>query len=121
MLPYETGERFDLHHDWYDVPQRVAVESGRMFNRIASFRVLLDDRFLGERRRGFLILKGGRICWGLEGAGKWRRYEDGELAFRLRSGSVLLWVILHGMVMHEGLLVSSERKTVVNIWPRRIY
>lgn len=116
MVRYETGERFDLHHDWYDTPQQVRDGSGRMFNRIASFFVYLEDE-CEEGETWFPYIEGT-----VDGKGKWRKHEDGGLAFSPRTGSALFWVNLHNnrtgdtRVMHAGLPLTSGRKTAMNIW-----
>lgn len=119
LVRYEEGERFDLHHDWYETPQR--MRDGRMFNRIASFFVFLEDDCEGGET-WFPYLEEKK-----DGAEKWRRHEDGGLAFKPIAGNALFWINLHRnetgdrRVMHAGLPLKSGIKTAMNIWPRKIY
>lgn len=124
LVHYQTGQKFDIHHDWYDSPQPVRGARGRYFNRIASFFVFLEDKCEGGET-WFPYIEGR----GVEevGEGKWREHEDGGVAFRPRSGNALFWVNLHAngtgdeRVMHAGLPLKSGVKTAMNIWPRKIY
>lgn len=123
IVRYTRGQKFDVHHDWYDSPQRVRDGSGRIFNRIASFFVFLEDGCEGgETWFPYLEERVRQV-----GEGKWRRHEDGGLAFRPRNGSALFWINLHangtgdGRVVHAGLPLEGGRKTAMNIWPRRYY
>jgi prolyl 4-hydroxylase len=125
LVRYETGERFDLHHDWYETPQRLRDGSGRYFNRIASFFVFLEDECEGGETWFPYIEE--KVTSGVVNERKWRKHEEGGLAFRPASGSALFWINLHkngtgdDRVMHAGLPLKGGRKTAMNIWPRRIY
>lgn len=124
LVHYQTGQKFDIHHDWYDTPQPVRGAPGRYFNRIASFFVFLEDQCEGGET-WFPYIEGS----GVEelGGGRWKEHEDGGVAFRPRSGNALFWVNLHSngtgdkRVMHAGLPLKSGVKTAMNIWPRKFY
>ncbi|KAL2168884.1 hypothetical protein VTG60DRAFT_6719 [Thermothelomyces hinnuleus] len=55
LVRYTTGQRFNLHHDWFDVPQRAAAAAAsddgefvpRRWNRVASFFAILEDDCTG--------------------------------------------------------------------------
>lgn len=123
MVQYQAGERFDLHHDWYETPQMVRDGSRRMFNRIASFFVFLEAN-CEEGETWFPYLEERMVGGGEE---KWRKHEEGGLAFRPIEGNALFWVNLHKnrtgdrRVMHAGLPLKSGRKTAMNVWPRKFY
>lgn len=124
LVRYEKGEKFDVHHDWYDEPQPVRGRHARWFNRVASFFVYLEGECEGgETWFPHIDIKG-------EGEGKWKKYErDGEkgTAFVPRGGNALFWVNLHQngtgdeRTVHAGLPLLDGRKTAMNIWPRKFY
>ncbi|AEO70596.1 uncharacterized protein THITE_2055322 [Thermothielavioides terrestris NRRL 8126] len=143
LVRYTTGQRFNVHHDWYEVPQWAADGSNRKWNRVASFFAILQDdctggetyfpyakpitrpsprgerMWLGERRKTH---KGAH-----EEEPLWREHEDGGLAFRPVAGNAIFWVNLHAngtgdrRTMHAGLPLDSGLKTAMNIWPRQYY
>ncbi|KAL2271363.1 hypothetical protein VTJ83DRAFT_734 [Remersonia thermophila] len=44
LVRYETGQHFNLHHDWFDVPQWSTKDDDlRKWNRVASFFAILED------------------------------------------------------------------------------
>lgn len=88
LVRYEKTERFDLHYDWYESPQLVKDGTGRYFNRIASFFVFLEDECEGGETWFPYIEAAG------EEEGKWRKHEDGGLAFKPRSGNGIFWINL---------------------------
>lgn len=141
-----AGQRFNLHHDWYDSPrQSVGTGDTRMWNRVASFFAILQDNCTGGETH-FPFVEGaapespwGEEIWGgevEEGEGRgedgrslplWREHEDGGLAFRPVAGNAIFWVNLHPngtgdrRTMHAGLPLGDGLKTAMNIWPRRYY
>ncbi|KAH6854004.1 hypothetical protein B0I37DRAFT_20482 [Chaetomium sp. MPI-CAGE-AT-0009] len=142
LVRYSEGERFNVHHDWYDYPQWAPDGSHRKWNRVASFFAILEDTCTGGETH-FPFAKpitspspNGEIMWrgGVaqteeeqESRPLWREHEDGGLAFRPVAGNAVFWVNLHAnetgdpRTMHAGLPLESGRKTAMNIWPRRYY
>ncbi|KAK7734006.1 hypothetical protein SLS53_008001 [Cytospora paraplurivora] len=139
LVRYTAGQHFNVHHDWYDTPQRAYDGSRRTFNRVASFFAFLQDNCTGgetyfphingqpghveyERALGHA----GPKSWD-EADPTWRVYEDGGLAFRPVKGNALFWVNLHTngtgdeRTLHAGLPVVEGLKTAMNIWPRQFY
>ncbi|KAK2033536.1 2OG-Fe(II) oxygenase family oxidoreductase [Colletotrichum zoysiae] len=127
LVRYATGQRFNLHRDWYDGFQPDArTGRDRRWNRVASFLAVLEDGCAGgetwfPRVRAATpqhLAKAG-------GSRHWRRHGDGGLAFRPVRGNAVFWVNLHAngtgdeRVVHAGLPVESGVKTAMNIWPRR--
>ena len=45
LVRYGPGQKFNLHYDWYNLPQRLTVEDGsyRFWNRVGSFFAVLED------------------------------------------------------------------------------
>jgi prolyl 4-hydroxylase len=130
LVRYEQGQKFDVHHDWYDSPQRINDGSGRFFNRIASFFVYLEAEE-GKVRGGetwfpHIEAKENPGKWGKRVNGMGGEVEKGAM-FVPRKGNALFWVNLHAngtgdeRVVHAGLPLLSGRKTAMNIWPRKIY
>ncbi|KAL2143157.1 hypothetical protein VTI28DRAFT_304 [Corynascus sepedonium] len=142
------GQRFNVHHDWFDSPVRAADGSdSRRWNRIASFFAILEDDCVGGETH-FPFAKPitapsprGETMWQGDIVGEtgeqetddqdrrplWREHEDGGLAFRPVAGNAIFWVNLHAngtgdtRTNHAGLPVESGRKTAMNIWPRQYY
>jgi len=122
LVHYEQGEKFDVHHDWYQDPQPVRGKQGRWFNRVASFFVYLEGECKGgETWFPYIDVKG-------EGVGKWEEdKEEGGTKFVPKRGNALFWVNLHGngtgddRTVHAGLPLLEGRKTAMNIWPRKFY
>lgn len=122
LVHYEKGEKFDVHHDWYEDPQPLRGKQGRWFNRVASFFVYLEgDCRGGETWFPYIDVKG-------EGKGKWEEdKQEGGTKFLPRRGNALFWVNLHGngtgdeRTVHAGLPLLEGRKTAMNIWPRKFY
>jgi prolyl 4-hydroxylase len=127
LVRYEKGEKFDVHHDWYDEPQPVRGKGqrGRWFNRMASFFVYLEGGEGGS--------KGGETWFPYVevkafGEGKWAGDKvEGGTRFVPRGGNALFWINLHangtgdGRTVHAGLPLVEGRKTAMNIWPRKFY
>ncbi len=147
-MNYEPTQKFDLHHDWYDapVPYRGGQREGRWWwNRIGSFFVYLDlvEPTLPSNSSASNVTKvrdkdiGGETWFpnlnfapGKDGDSKWRKHEDGGIAFRPIPGNAVFWVNLHQgnwsgdwRTVHAGLPLKGEggRKTAMNIWPRRFF
>jgi prolyl 4-hydroxylase len=132
LVRYTEGQKFNLHYDWYNLPQRLTVKDGthRFWNRVGSFFAILEDG-CEEGETWFpnvtaitgpsLQLQSG------ETRALWRAHEKGGLAFRPVKGNALFWMNLDGegkgdtRVKHAGLPVTSGRKTAMNIWPRRYF
>jgi len=128
LVRYAPGQKFDLHHDWYAMPQLLA--DGRRFNRPASFFVFLEANCT-EGETWFPHIKMPEIREDGEegkeaGSARWRE-RGGGTAFRPVEGNAIFWVNLmpsgrgDGRVVHAGLPVGEGRKTGLNIWPRRFY
>lgn len=121
LVRYSAGQRFNVHHDWYDVPRRAADGDNdargqpRRWNRVASFFATLQDNCTGGETH-FPFVSGiappspwGQQMWvgdlgeGPRGEGGaevearplWREHEDGGLAFRPVAGNAIFWVNLH--------------------------
>ena len=140
-MQYAPGEKFDVHHDWYDVPQVVKSgggrfgtgnvnegKEGRRFNRLASFFVFLENEGVVGGETWFPFAEvGDDVVTEEEEGKKWWRHEEGGTAFSPIAGNALFWVNLHkngtgdGRVVHAGLKVEEGRKTAMNIWPRKFY
>ena len=126
VVSYRTGEKFDVHHDWYDAPQR--LKDGRWFNRIASFFVFLEEEELVGGETWFPYLEGREMVEGGEdGEMMWRMHEDGGVAFKPKGGNAVFWMNLFrngtgdGRVVHAGLPLGGGTKTAMNVWPRKFY
>ena len=127
LVKYQAGQRFDLHHDWYDYPQRHA--DGRRFNRIASFFAFLHDNCTeGETYFPYIKPTKGPNSRGLlDQEGKFRLHKDGGVAFKPIRGNALFWMNLAAngtgdkRVVHAGLPVAEGTKVAMNIWPRKFY
>ena len=145
LVRYTAGQKFNIHHDWYDSPQRANDGSRRTWNRIASFFAILQDNCTdGETYFPHVkpvVLKKGQQG---EQAGSevgekqegrvwkptdpfWRQHENGGLSFRPIKGNALFWINLHPngtgdtKTMHAGLPVGDGLKTAMNIWPKQYY
>ncbi|KAJ9157572.1 Sugar/inositol transporter [Pleurostoma richardsiae] len=129
MVRYTTGQKFDLHHDWFQRPRLKDGDAGRqrVYNRVATFFVILEDKCMeGETYFPFIRpispQDGGR-----GGSRVWREHKDGGLAFRPVAGNALFWVNLMAngtgdtRVLHAGLPVKDGYKTAMNIWPRMFF
>jgi prolyl 4-hydroxylase len=142
LVRYSSGQRFNVHHDWFENPQWAPDGSLKKWNRVASFFVILEDNCTeGETHFPYakpIVLPSpqGELMWQGEGAHKeeedeakplWREHEEGGLAFRPVAGNAIFWVNLHqngtGDVRtnHAGLPLGKGRKTAMNIWPRQYY
>lgn len=142
LVRYTSGQRFDIHHDFYETPQWAYDASRRKFNRVASFFATLQDNCTGGETyfphlhpSGSTGPRAGGTGQGLSlGPRKWnvsdpimRAHEDGGLAFRPIKGNALFWMNLHAdgtgdkRTVHAGLPVGEGLKTAMNIWPRQFY
>ncbi|KAK3300612.1 uncharacterized protein B0H64DRAFT_19579 [Chaetomium fimeti] len=143
LVRYSEGQKFNVHHDWYEYPQWAPDGSTRKWNRVASFFAILEDNCTGGEThfpyaqpittpspKGEIMWRGGVAQ--TEGEEEevrplWREHEDGGLAFRPVAGNAVFWVNLHAnetgdpRTKHAGLPLESGRKTAMNIWPRRYY
>ncbi|KAK3382613.1 hypothetical protein B0T24DRAFT_18972 [Lasiosphaeria ovina] len=121
LVRYTAGQRFNVHHDWFDSPRAAADGTSREWNRIASFFAILQDNCTGgetyfpHAKSVAPLSPWGGPSWqgggGVGGDGKgdgketdsllpesrplWREHEDGGLAFRPVAGNALFWVNLH--------------------------
>jgi prolyl 4-hydroxylase len=144
LVRYSEGQKFNVHHDWYEYPQWAPDGSTRKWNRVASFFAILEDDCTGGETH-FPYVQGitkpspyGEVMWRggvrrAEGEREeevrplWREHEEGGLAFRPVAGNAVFWVNLHAnetgdpRTRHAGLPLESGRKTAMNIWPRRYY
>jgi prolyl 4-hydroxylase len=142
LVRYSSGQRFNVHHDWFEYPQWAPDGSPRKWNRVASFFAILEDTCTGGETHfpfakpisssgplGEVIWQGAVGQTGEEQEAKplWRKHEDGGLAFRPVAGNAIFWVNLHAngtgdpRTNHAGLPLESGRKTAMNIWPRQYY
>jgi prolyl 4-hydroxylase len=135
LVRYTEGQRFNLHNDWYNLPQRLTVRDGshRFWNRIGSFFAILEDGCEdGETWFPNVTAVTGPALQGakeVDGQSKplWRTHERGGLAFRPVKGNALFWINLDAngegdqRVRHAGMPVTGGRKTAMNIWPRKYF
>lgn len=142
LVRYTAGQKFNIHHDWYDTPQWAYDGSNRKFNRVASFFAILQDNCTegetyfphvgpqpppasGEGDKE--VQRPPREPGWARSDPVWREHERGGLAFRPIRGNALFWVNLHAdgtgheKTMHAGLPVGEGVKTAMNIWPRQFY
>ncbi|KAH8905727.1 hypothetical protein BR93DRAFT_697771 [Coniochaeta sp. PMI_546] len=142
LVRYSAGQRFNLHHDWFDAPHWATDGSNRRWNRVASFFAILDDNCTGGETH-FPYIQGivpqsprNEPAWvggWVNARGEedirplWRAHEQGGLAFRPVAGNAIFWVNLHPngtgdmRTMHAGLPLVEGTKTAMNIWPRQFY
>jgi len=124
LVRYEAGQKFDLHYDWYDTPQR--LPDGRRFNRVASFFVFLQDECT-EGETWFPHIEENIVSGEERTKGKMRIHENGGMAFRPMKGNALFWLNLHRngtgdhRVRHAGLPLGEGTKTAMNLWARKFY
>ncbi|KAK3330015.1 hypothetical protein B0H66DRAFT_43047 [Apodospora peruviana] len=143
LVRYTTGQRFNVHHDWFESPRWANDGSMRTWNRVASFFATLQDNCTGGETHfpfakpiappspwGERIWNGGLTRQKEEGEEVkplWREHEDGGLAFRPVAGNAIFWVNLHAnrtgdaRTNHAGLPLVDGLKTAMNIWPRQYY
>ncbi|KAK3309860.1 uncharacterized protein B0T15DRAFT_16387 [Chaetomium strumarium] len=143
LVRYTSGQKFNMHHDWFENPQWAPDGSIRKWNRVASFFAILQDNCTGGETyfpyakpivpagpRGQAMWQGHetrRQSDGKEMNPLWREHEEGGLAFRPVAGNAIFWVNLHGndtgdvRTNHAGLPLEQGLKTAMNIWPRRYY
>ncbi|KAJ3938183.1 uncharacterized protein N0V96_011872 [Colletotrichum fioriniae] len=128
LVRYTKGQRFNVHHDWYDDFQPDArTGRRRKWNRVASFFAILEDECTGGETWFPKIEAVTPQHRRLEDAERtvWRKHNDGGIAFKPVRGNAVFWVNLHengtgdGRVVHAGLPVGNGLKTAMNIWPRR--
>lgn len=124
LVRYTSGQKFHLHHDFYESPQWAYDDSRRRFNRVASFFAILQDNCTdGETYFPYLRPRSSAM----PDDAIMRTHEDGGLAFRPIKGNALFWMNLHAdgagdkRMMHAGLPVGEGLKTAMNIWPRQFY
>lgn len=138
LVRYTAGQKFNIHHDWYDTPQWAYDGSNRKFNRIASFFAILQDNctdgetyfpYIGPtaEKQGTALEPGREPRSWTQPDPIWRGHENGGLAFRPIKGNALFWLNLHSdgtgheKTLHAGLPVGNGVKTAMNIWPRQFY
>lgn len=139
LVRYTAGQKFNIHHDWYDTPQWAYDGSNRKFNRVASFFVILQDNctdgetyfpHVGPSAQDQDIAVDRPAYeprkW-TQSDQIWRYHDNGGLAFRPIKGNGLFWLNLHSdgtgheKTLHAGLPVGDGVKTAMNIWPRQFY
>ncbi|ETS87785.1 hypothetical protein PFICI_01613 [Pestalotiopsis fici W106-1] len=133
LVRYTTGQHFDVHADWFDVPQERRLDStgnGSTWNRQASFFAILQDDCTGGETWFPHLKPPGLVnspSAAISQSRIWREHEDGGLAFRSVRGGALFWVNLFAngtgddRTRHAGLPVLSGMKTGMNLWPRVYY
>ena len=135
-MRYTAGQRFNIHHDWYEAPQPARWENrhrGERWNRLASFFAVLQDNCTGGETyfphvKPMAGSSGNTVRDGeATPTAAWRVHEDGGVAFRPVRGNALFWVNLHAngtgdsRTLHAGLPLQDGLKTAMNIWPRQYY
>jgi len=134
LVRYTTGQRFNIHHDWFDTPRWAYDGSDRRWNRVASFFGILQDNCTGGETyfpHAKPIAPPSPLPVGDQEEAKetplWREHEDGGIAFRPVKGNAIFWINLHAngtgdmRTMHAGLALGDGLKTAMNIWPRHYY
>ncbi|KAL0475168.1 hypothetical protein QR685DRAFT_37601 [Neurospora intermedia] len=144
LVRYRAGQRFNVHHDWFDRPLLANDGSNRVWNRVASvFAILQDNCTKGETQFPHAkpiispspwnepMWRGGLEDQKLKNVTDlkplWREHEDGGLAFRPVAGNAIFWVNLHAngtgdeRTNYAGLPLEDGLKTAMNIWPRRYW
>ncbi|SPO01208.1 uncharacterized protein DNG_03955 [Cephalotrichum gorgonifer] len=125
MVHYTSGQKFDLHHDWFKRPRVRDGDAGRkrMYNRLATFFVVLQENctegetYFPEARPVAPQDRG-------KGSDVWREHESGGIAFMPIAGNAVFWPNLLSdgsgdpRTLHAGLPVGEGTKTAMNIWPR---
>lgn len=126
LVRYTSGQKFNIHHDFYQAPQWAYDGSQRKFNRVASFFVILQDNCTdGETYFPYITTPANGSL--TKSNPFWREHEDGGIAFRPIKANALFWMNLHAngtgdrRTMHAGLPVEEGLKTAMNIWPRQFY
>jgi prolyl 4-hydroxylase len=120
LVRYEPTQKFDLHHDWYKEPLK--LKDGRYFNRpISIFSFLEDNCTEGETYFPFISAQN------VGDESKYRRHENGGVAFKPIRGNAIFWVNLFAngtgdaRTRHAGLPVKDGTKVAMNVWPRKFY
>lgn len=144
LVRYRAGQRFNVHHDWFDRPLLANDGSNRVWNRVASFFAILQDNctkgetyfphtkpIISSSPWNEPMWRGGLEDQKLKNVTDlkplWRQHEDGGLAFRPVAGNAIFWVNLHAngtgdeRTNHAGLPLGDGLKTAMNIWPRRYW
>lgn len=131
LVRYTSGQKFDLHTDWFLKPRidDADLETGRqrLYNRVATFFVVLEANHTsgGETwfpKAGVVTPQDRRRAGDPEPT--WREHEEGGLAFRAVPGGALFWINLlpngtgDARTVHAGLPVEGGVKYAMNIWPR---
>jgi prolyl 4-hydroxylase len=127
IVRYRNGQKFDMHHDWYEKPQVSRDGRRRAWNRISSFFAILQDNCTAGETYFPYIKPMTRIPLDRMHLSKsvWRMHEDGGLVFPPIRRNALFWVNLFPTgkgdprVEHAGLPVKEGLKTAINIWPRQ--
>lgn len=131
MVHYTAGQKFDLHHDWFQQPRLRDGDEGRqrLYNRVATFFVILQ----ANCTHGETYFPAARAIApqdrreGGNASGFWREHEDGGLAFKPIPGNALFWINLFpngtgdARTLHAGLPVEDGTKAAMNIWPRAFF
>ncbi|KAK3936122.1 hypothetical protein QBC46DRAFT_420339 [Diplogelasinospora grovesii] len=145
LVRYRAGQKFNVHHDWYETPRWANDGSMRRWNRVASFFAILQDNCTGGETH-FPYIRPSIVDQSPHGEAKWRgglqdqiqrgekeprplwrEHENGGVAFRPVAGNAIFWINLHPngtgdeRTNHAGLPLVDGLKTAMNIWPRQYY
>lgn len=102
----------------------IAIKRRRMYNRVATFFVVLQANHTGGGETWFPRVKAITSQERREEEGVWREHEEGGVAFKAVEGNALFWVNLREdgsgdeRTVHAGLPVEGGVKHAMNIWPR---
>jgi prolyl 4-hydroxylase len=139
LVRYFSGQKYNLHTDFWPQHQVMDDGSGRLFNRAASFFVFLRANCSGgetwfpkvdatyssaNRPAG----DGDMENWyGDKVMREKRNGESSGVKFKPIVGNAIFWVNLNAegegdrRVVHAGLPVEDGEKIGLNIWPRRFF
>lgn len=122
LVQYGNDERYHLHTDWFNAPDRMTPDVGG--NRLTSFFVYVAASNLTGGGTNFPILDAPhdeRWCEFLDCDEPW----DNGVTFRPVPGNAVFWQNLFedGLgdpaTIHAGLPVTSGYKLGMNIWTRQ--
>ncbi|KUJ15827.1 2OG-Fe(II) oxygenase superfamily protein [Mollisia scopiformis] len=122
LVQYSSGEKYHLHTDWFESPERMTSEVGG--NRLSSFFVYIAAGNLTGGGTNFPILNAPydeRWCEFVDCDEPW----DNGVTFKPVPGNAVFWQNLNEdgsgdpATIHAGLPVTSGSKLGMNIWTRQ--